>query len=180
MIVPRHYEDLNILHEDRLQMLNGEWKFRYYESIHELKDAFYEPDYDLSSFDRIKVPGVWQTAGYDIHQYTNIRFPFPFDPPYVPQNNPCGVYVREFLYRKDEAAPKAHLNFEGVDSCFYVWMNGMYVGYSQVSHCTSEFDVSDYLKEGNNRLAVLVLKWCDGSYLEEQDKFRMSGSFREV
>ena len=149
MIVPRHYEDLNILHEntmpamayyipasvrmdtlverrensDRLQMLNGEWNFRYYESIHELKDAFYETDYDLSSFDRIKVPGVWQTAGYDTHQYTNIRFPFPFDPPYVPQNNPCGIYVREFLYRKDEAAPKAHLNFEGVDSCFYVWMN---------------------------------------------------------
>ena len=192
MIVPRHYEDLSVLHEntmparayyipasvrmdtlverredsDRLQMLNGEWSFRYYTSIYELKDAFYEKDFDASSYDRIKVPGVWQMEGYDRHQYTNIRYPFPFDPPYVPQDNPCGAYVRDFVYRKDTAAPRACLNFEGVDSCFYVWLNGSYIGYSQVSHCTSEFDVTDAVTEGTNRLAVLVLKWCDGSYLE--------------
>ncbi len=206
MIVPRHYEDVSMLHEntmparayyvpasvrmdtlvehredsDRLKLLNGEWNFRYYESIYDLEDLFYEKDYDVSSYDRIPVPGVWQTAGYDRHQYSNIRYPFPFDPPYVPQDNPCGAYVHEFDFHKDPTAPKVYLNFEGVDSCFYVWLNGTYAGYSQVAHCTSEFDVSDLLEEGGNRLAVLVLKWCDGSYLEDQDKFRMSGIFRDV
>ncbi len=205
MIVPRHYENLNVLHEntmperayyipaskymdiladrnasDRIQMLNGKWRFRYYESIYELNDTFYELDYDVTSYDLINVPGVWQMAGYDSHQYTNIRYPFPFDPPYVPQDNPCGAYVHTFFYQKDTNAPKAYLNFEGVDSCFYVWLNGIYIGYSQVSHGTSEFDVTDAIAEGENRLAVLVLKWCDGSYLEDQDKFRMSGIFRDV
>ncbi len=206
MIVPRYYEDLHVLHEntmpdrayyvpaskfmdslaekredsDRIQMLNGEWSFRYYGSIYELKDRFYEKDYDFSSFERVYVPGVWQNYGYDTHQYTNIRYPFPFDPPYVPQDNPCGAYINEFWYKQDAAAPKVCLNFEGVDSCFYVWLNGNYVGYSQVSHSTSEFDVTEYVREGANRLAVLVLKWCDGSYLEDQDKFRMSGIFRDV
>ena len=98
----------------------------------------------------------------------------------MPQGNPCGAYVHTFVYAENENAPKAYLNFEGVDSCFYVWVNGSYVGYSQVSHSTSEFDVSSFLREGENTLAVLVLKWCDGSYLEDQDKFRMSGIFRDV
>lgn len=206
MIVPKHYENLHVLHEntmpnrayyipaskfmeelvehrensDRIQMLNGEWKFRYFESIYDLKAKFYEEDYDTSSFDTIPVPGVWQNYGYDTHQYTNIRYPFPFDPPYVPQDNPCGAYSLEFFFKKEKDAPDTFLNFEGVDSCFYVWMNGKYVGYSQVSHSTSEFDVTEYLRDGKNRLSVLVLKWCDGSYLEDQDKFRMSGIFRDV
>ena len=119
-------------------------------------------------------------AGYDTHQYTNIRYPFPFDPPYVPQDIPCGAYVHNFEYSRDEKATKAFLNFEGVDSCFYVWINGSYIGYSQVSHMTSEFDVTDVLQDGTNTVAVLVMKWCDGSYLEDQDKFRMSGIFRDV
>jgi len=165
---------------DRLQMLNGKWNFRYYKSVHDLQDAFYAPDYDTSDYGRINVPGVWQMAGYDTHQYTNIRYPFPFDPPYVPHDNPCGAYVHTFDYHEDMEAAKVYLNFEGVDSCFYVWLNGSYVGYSQVSHATSEFDVSSVIAEGENRLAVLVLKWCDGSYLEDQDKFRMSGIFRDV
>ena len=206
MIVPRHYENLKVMHEntmparayyipasepmetigtlreksDRFQLLSGTWKFRYYESIYDVQEAFYGCDYDVSGFDKISVPGVWQNAGYDTHQYTNIRYPFPFDPPYVPQDNPCGVYVCDFEYAEDGAAPKAYLNFEGVDACFYVWLNGVYVGYSQVSHMTSEFDVTEYVHAGQNRLAVLVLKWCDGSYLEDQDKFRMSGIFRDV
>lgn len=206
MIIPRYYEDLNMLHEhmmparayyipasvqmdtfagnrevsDRMQMLDGNWSFRYYRSVYELKDAFYSLDYDTSDYDRIRVPGVWQMEGYDAHQYTNIRYPFPFDPPYVPRNNPCGAYVHAFDYHQDADAPKVYLNFEGVDSCFYVWLNGSYVGYSQVSHATSEFDVSSVIAEGQNKLAVLVLKWCDGSYLEDQDKFRMSGIFRDV
>lgn len=206
MIIPRYYEDLDFLHEhtmpprayyipasrrmedlvehreasDRVQMLNGMWKFRYFESIYDVRDAFYESGYDTSDFDEIPVPGVWQMAGYDTHQYTNIRYPFPFDPPYVPQDIPCGAYVHTFSYAKDKKAPKVYLNFEGVDSCFYVWVNGTYTGYSQVSHATSEFDVTDVIEEGENTIAVLVLKWCDGSYLEDQDKFRMSGIFRDV
>lgn len=165
---------------DRIQMLNDEWKFRYYESIYDLQDEFFTCDYPLDAFDMIPVPGAWQMYGYDSHQYTNVRYPFPLDPPYVPHENPCGAYVYEFAYAKEADAPRAYLNFEGVDSCFYVWLNGHYVGYSQVSHATSEFDVTEFLREGTNRLAVLVLKWCDGSYLEDQDKFRMSGIFRDV
>ena len=206
MIVPRFYEDLNVLHDktmparayyipasvrmddlvehressDRFQMLSGEWKFQYYNSIYDVKESFYEKGYDVSGFDHVTVPGVWQMDGYDTHQYTNIRYPFPFDPPYVPQDIPCGAYVHNFEYHREKKASKAFLNFEGVDSCFYVWVNGAYAGYSQVPHATSEFDVTDLLNEGENTLAVLVLKWCDGSYLEDQDKFRMSGIFRDV
>ena len=206
MIVPRYYENLNVLHEntmparayyipaskrmdnlmehreesDRMQLLNGTWKFQYYTSIYNIKDSFFEKNYDTENFDEIQVPSVWQMAGYDTHQYTNIRYPFPFDPPYVPQDIPCGAYVHNFEYSRDEKASKAFLNLEGVDSCFYVWINGSYVGYSQVSHMTSEFDVTDVLQDGTNTVAVLVMKWCDGSYLEDQDKFRMSGIFRDV
>ena len=206
MIVPRYYEDLSVLHEntmparayfipaskrmdnlvehreesDRMQLLNGTWKFQYFNSIYDVQEPFFEKDYDTENFDEIQVPSVWQMAGYDTHQYTNIRYPFPFDPPYVPQDIPCGTYAHTFVYHKDENAPKAFLNFEGVDSCFYVWINGSYIGYSQVSHMTSEFDVTDILQDGTNTVAVLVMKWCDGSYLEDQDKFRMSGIFRDV
>ncbi len=160
MIVPKHFENLKVLHEntmplrsyyipashrtsglmiarersDRFQLLSGLWNFRYYSSIYDLKDCFYEADASLDDYDKIPVPSVWQMHGYDQHQYTNIKYPFPFDPPYVPQQNPCGTYVREFHYEVDPSAPKAFLNFEGVDSCFYVWLNGRYVGYSQVSN----------------------------------------------
>ena len=206
MIVPRHYEDLKIMHEntmpsrayympashdmgplvedrfssDRVICLNGTWEFQYFNSIYDLQEKFYEQGYDCSRFTQVEVPGVWQNYGYDSHQYTNVRYPIPLDPPYVPQENPCGAYVRKFYYEIPEEAPRAYLNFEGVDSCFYVWVNGKYVGYSQVSHATSEFDVTEVLKNGENTLAVLVLKWCDGTYLEDQDKFRMSGIFRDV
>lgn len=206
MTIPHHYENLHILHENtmpdrnyyipaekaystpldardhsnRVQFLNGTWKFRYYDSIYNLQDEFYSEGYDVSGFDDIPVPSVWQMHGYDYHQYTNVRYPFAFDPPYVPKDNPCGAYVTDFIYDQNEDAPLAHLNFEGVDSCFYVWLNGRYVGYSQVSHSTSEFDITEFIRNGSNRLCVLVLKWCDGSYLEDQDKFRMSGIFRDV
>ena len=165
---------------DRMQLLNGTWKFQYFNSIYDIQDSFFEKNYDTENFDEIQVPSVWQMAGYDTHQYTNIRYPFPFDPPYVPQDIPCGAYVHTFEYSRDEKAPKSFLNFEGVDSCFYVWLNGSYIGYSQVSHMTSEFDVTGVLQDGTNTVAVLVMKWCDGSYLEDQDKFRMSGIFRDV
>ncbi len=165
---------------DRVICLNGTWEFQYFNSIYDLQEKFYEQGYGCSRFTQVEVPGVWQNYGYDSHQYTNVRYPIPLDPPYVPQENPCGAYVRKFYYEIPEEAPRAYLNFEGVDSCFYVWVNGKYVGYSQVSHATSEFDVTEVLKNGENTLAVLVLKWCDGTYLEDQDKFRMSGIFRDV
>lgn len=206
MIVPRYYEDLKVLHEntmparayyipaskrmdnllenreasDRIQFLNGIWKFKYFESIYDVKEEFFKQEFDVSDYSDMKVPGVWQNEGYDHHQYTNIKYPFPFDPPYVPQDIPCGAYVYDFEYKEDEKAKKAFLNFEGVDSCFYLWINGSYVGYSQVPHATSEFDITDVVKNGKNTIAVLVMKWCDGSYLEDQDKFRMTGIFRDV
>lgn len=165
---------------ERFTSLCGNWAFRYFNSIYDVKDKFFEEGYDVSGFDTIPVPSVWQCHGYDRHQYTNVRYPFPYDPPYVPHENPCGAYVRTFEMKKEALSFKHYLNFEGVDSCFYVWLNGSFVGYSQVSHSTSEFDVTSFLREGTNRLAVLVLKWCDGSYFEDQDKFRTSGIFREV
>lgn len=206
MIIPKYYEDLKVLHQNtmpnrayyvpaakrlsdpvqgreesgRFVLLSGEWKFRYFDSIYDVKEEFFREGYDTGNFERVTVPGVWQNYGYDRHQYTNVRYPFPMDPPYVPHENPCGEYVRTFTYHREESAPRAYLNFEGVDSCFYVWMNGSYIGYSQVSHSTSEFDVTESLREGENTLCVLVLKWCDGSYMEDQDKFRMSGIFRDV
>lgn len=205
MLVKPYFEDLTALHvgtepnrayyipaskegrffldregSDRFQSLNGQWKFRYVPSIYEMDDPFYEEGNGLEGFREVPVPGMWQMYGEDGHQYTNVRYPFPIDPPYVPRENPCGAYVREFDYEELPQAPEVYLNFEGVDSCFYVWLNGSFVGYSQVSHSTSEFKVTRFLRKGTNRLAVLVLKWCDGSYLEDQDKFRMSGIFRDV
>jgi len=214
MIIPRHYEDLGVLHEntlparayyipastppdpspwkrqdsDRFHLLSGTWRFAYLPSIHDLTVPFWEADAAPAApagpaaldFAEVPVPSTWQHTGYDHHQYTNVRYPIPFDPPRVPQDNPCGAYLRDFDYTPDAEAPCAHLVFEGVDSCFYVWLNGAYIGYSQVSHATSEFDVTEHIRPGANRLAVLVLKWCDGTYMEDQDKFRTSGIFRDV
>ena len=166
---------------ERFQLLNGDWKFRYYHNIFEVEQNFCACEFDSSAFDTIPVPSCWQMRGYDRHQYTNVCYPFPYDPPFVPDENPCGAYVRKFtVTTQEELLRKNYLNFEGVDSCFYVWVNGELIGYSQVSHSTSEFDVSDALHLGENTLAVLVLKWCDGSYFEDQDKLRMSGIFRDV
>ena len=163
--------------------LCGEWDFRYYPSLAELED-FRESDFDRSKMDKIPVPRSWQTLhgrGYDTPQYTNVKYPIPFDPPFVPPENPCGLYIKDLHIPTDGMENKRfYLNFEGVDSCFYLFVNDRFAGYSQVSHSTSEFDVSDYLTAGKNKLAVVVLKWCDGTYLEDQDKFRYSGIFREV
>ncbi len=206
MIIPKYYEDITTLNvnaepvrsyyipvspsqgtdwknrreTDRFYLLNGDWKFLYFSSIYDCQEVFYEEGYCTDEFDTIPVPSNWQDHGYGLHQYTNTRYPFPFDPPYVPHENPCGAYVRTFDYRKAEGTATYHLNFEGVDSCYYVWLNGVFIGYHQVSHSTGEFDITDHLREGENTLAVLVLQWCDGSYLEDQDKFRNSGIFRDV
>ena len=156
-------------------LLNGEWDFAYFESYTHLPQDFLH----FSFTDKIPVPSNWQSHGYDNHQYTNVNYPFPFDPPYVPIENPCGLYHRVFNVEIN-AEKRYLLNFEGVDSCLFVYVNHQFAGYSQISHCTSEFDITDFLQHGENHLHILVLKWCDGSYLEDQDKFRMSGIFRDV
>lgn len=159
---------------DSLQLLNGQWQFRYFDSVLDLED-----DFPLINTEQvIPVPANWQLQGYDKPQYTNVAYPIVFDPPYVPDENPVGVYKRTYEYHKD--AKDRILVFEGVDSCLYLYINGIFVGYSQVSHSTTEFDITPFLKEGENEICVAVLKWCDGTYLEDQDKFRLSGIFRDV
>ncbi len=159
--------------------LDGLWRFRYHDSVEEVEGDFIAEGYDASGWDTLPVPSNWQMHGYDRPQYTNVNYPYPCDPPFVPNENPAGVYIRDFSV--EEPGDRDHyLIFEGVDSCFYLWVNGAFTGYSQVSHGTSEFNVTRSLKAGRNRIAVMVLKWCDGSYLEDQDMWRMSGIFREV
>lgn len=157
-------------YSDRVKLLNGDWKFQYEDNFNNFQENFLS----LQPEKTIPVPSVWQNYGYDRHQYINARYPIPFDPPFVPQDNPCGLYKTKFECEKDGVY---YLNFEGVDSCFYVFVNGEFIGYSQVSHSTSEFNITDSIKNGKNELAVLVFKWCDGTYLECQDKFRTSGIY---
>ena len=159
-------------------MLDGEWEFAFFQSYHEVPEGFYKAE-GCGGFWKVQVPACWQYYGADSHQYLNQKYPIPYNPPYVPQENPCGAYIRRFALERREGE-RVYLNFDGVDSCFYVWLNGCFVGYSQVSHANSEFDVTDFSKDGENLLTVLVLKWCDGTYLEDQDKLRMSGIFRDV
>ena len=160
--------------------LNGMWKFEYIDSVWGLQEEKIMETCAEKMPQEIKVPLSWQCAGYDTPHYTNVRYPFVYDPPYVPLQNPAGLYVKEFIYAKNAMLQNRYLVFEGVDACFYVWINNRFVGYSEVSHSTSEFDVSDFLCEGINTIKVLVLKWCSGSYFEDQDKFRFSGIFRDV
>lgn len=161
-----------------LKLLNGQWNFRYYESVADVALDFSQPALDTDGWEQMMVPSNWQLRGkYDKPVYSNYIYPIPLDPPYVPNENPTGVYCREFTYSPGE---ETRLVFEGVDSCFYVWVNGRFVGYSQVSHMTSEFDITNIVSEGRNSIAVMVLKWCDGTYLEDQDKWRLSGIFRDV
>ncbi|RTF05205.1 beta-galactosidase, partial [Serratia marcescens] len=136
---------------------------------------------DLPDAAPLAVPGNWQLAGYDAPIYTNVRYPFPVDPPRVPEDNPTGCYSRTFSVDPAWlAAGQTRVIFDGVNSAFYLWCNGHWVGYSQDSRLPAEFDLSPWLQPGENRLAVMVLRWCDGSYLEDQDMWRMSGIFRDV
>ncbi|MBE6553446.1 MAG: DUF4981 domain-containing protein [Ruminococcaceae bacterium] len=168
---------------NRFISLCGEWSFRYYASVHDVED-FTAADWTSEGADRLNVPMSWQYAlgrGYDVPHYTNMRYPIPIDPPFVPNDNPCGLYERSFEIDAEALADKdIKLVFEGVDSCFYVYINDRFAAYSQVSHMTSEISVNSFLRAGTNTIKVLVLKWCDGSYLEDQDKIRSSGIIREV
>lgn len=159
--------------------LCGDWDFKYYSSVADLEDID-----AITDWEKLTVPKNWQTElsrGYDVPNYTNVNYPYPVDPPHVPNENPCGVYSRDFTVPAELlGSKKVYINFEGVDSCFYLYINGKFAAYSQVSHMTSEIDITDYLVPGRNNIKVVVLKWCDGSYLEDQDMWRMSGIFREV
>ena len=155
----------------RYNSLNGTWDFKYY-------DAYYEMEENINFTETIEVPSNWQMYGYDKPCYTNVNYPYPVDLPFVPDENPCGVY-RKF-FNIDSLEEEKYIVFEGVNSCFYLYINGKEIGYSQGTHYTSEFYISPYLKTGKNEIIVKVLKWCDGSYLEDQDFFRLSGIFRDV
>ena len=153
--------------------LNGKWKITAYESVSDA-DMFWQREGES----RIEVPSCVQYYGYDYFQYTNQRYPFPFDPPHIPLKNPAYHYSRRFEWERTDE--KAYIVFEGADSCFYLYINGQEVGYSSISHRISEFDVTQFVKDGTNKIDVLVLKWNAGSYLEDQDKWRLTGIFRDV
>lgn len=160
------------------KLLNGDWSFLYFPRECDAAEELFEADCPIEEWDTIPVPSCWQCYGYDQVQYSNVTYVIPVDPPYVPNENPAGVYATEFY--TDPQGRDTHIVFEGVSSCFFLYVNGKEAGYSQGSHLQSEFDISQYLVPGKNRLTVKVLKWCDGTYLEDQDFFRYSGIFRDV
>lgn len=161
--------------------LNGNWDFYYFDNIREIDKEYWTNKYrDHLDFDNIKVPSCWQLSGYGQIQYTNVNLPIPYNPPYAPYKNPAGLYIREFDVSKDTDKFDYHLNFEGVDAGFYVWVNDHFIGYSQISHSNTEFDLTKFLQAGKNTLSVLVVQWGAMTYLEDQDKFRYSGIFRDV
>ncbi|THF79863.1 glycoside hydrolase family 2 TIM barrel-domain containing protein [Cohnella fermenti] len=161
-------------------LLNGDWRFLYAESPAEVPDDCESSDYADESWAHLPVPSNWQMHGYGTPHYSSCPYPFPIDPPYVPANNPVGCYRTTFELPADWEGRSVRLLFEGVDSAFHVWVNGSFAGYGQGSHFTTEFAVTDLLRPGPNRLAVRVYQWSDGSYLESQDKWRLSGIFRDV
>ena len=181
----RFYEDLSYLQKNRLPQrayyipenrggctsLNGIWDFRYYEA------DFLEEEV-VTGWETIPVPSCWQLHGYEHPNYTNVRYPYPVDMPYVPDENPMGIYRRSFTV--ETAENRHYLVFEGVSSCLELYVNGHFAGYSQGSHLQAEFDISDFVHAGTNEVLAKVRKWCSGSYLEDQDFFRFNGIFRDV
>ena len=163
---------------DRFQLLNGTWQFAFYPDPYAVPDLCAK-DLALDGFQEVKVPAVWQSYGVDSHQYTNVSYPIPYDPPYAPLQNPCGVYILDTKVRRKEGE-RTYLITEGIDSCAYLYINGHFASYTEVSHGTAETDITDYLVDGVNRIAFLVLKWSKATYMEDQDKLRMSGIFRDV
>ena len=151
--------------------LNGVWRFRYFASDAEIPET-------IDGWEEIPVPSCWQNRGYEWPNYTNLNYPFPVDMPYVPDINPCGVYERDFTLQR--LWGRVYYVLEGVSSCAFVTVNGRYVGFTQGSRLGAEFDITGFVREGENTLRVYVLKWCCGSYLEDQDAFRYNGIFRDT
>lgn len=163
-----------------LQLLNGDWRFHYASSPAHVPEGFPMPDFAEEAWSMIPVPSNWQLHGYGNPHYSSCPYPFPLDPPYVPARNPTGCYRTAFELEHNWADREIYLVFEGVDSAYHVWVNGEPVGYSEGSHYTSEFNITAKLRSGKNILAVQVYQWSTGSYLESQDKWRLSGIFRDV
>lgn len=160
------------------QMLSGEWNFKYFERVIDIDEAVFQLGYPFT--ETIPVPSNWQMHGYDIPQYTNVEYPYPVDPPYVPVDNPAGVYSRTFAIDADWNGREIYLRCEGVAPCMLLYINGKEAGYTQGSHLPSEFNITPFLKQGENTVSIMVAKWCEGSYLEDQDFFRLSGIFRDI
>ena len=158
--------------------LNGQWEFCYYSSWRQVEELSGAAGEGLRG--KIAVPGVWQLQGYGAPQYTNVRYPIPFDPPYVPDDTPVGVYDRDFMLPAAFEGRRTVLRFEGVSSCGYAYVNGQPAGFSKGPHLPAEYDITGLLRTGENHLRVVVLQWSDGTYLEDQDMWRFAGIFRDV
>jgi beta-galactosidase/beta-glucuronidase len=162
------------------KLLNGDWDFYYAPSPAAVPAGFEQPGFAGEGWRPLPVPSNWQLHGYGRPMYSNVDYPFPVDPPHVPQDNPVGLYRRRFALPAGWEGQQVFLNFDGVDSACYVWVNGHPTGYSQVAHLPAEFNITPHLEPGQNLLAVQVFQWSDGSYLEDQDMWRLSGIFRDV
>src|SRR5688572_3147496 len=164
-----------------VQLLNGQWKFHLAPCPEDVPAGFQNEEFDVSGWGDITVPGNWQLQGFDdIPIYTNVAYPFPPNPPFVPKENPTGCYRYVFTLDSSWLERSIYLLFESVDSAFYVWVNGQEVGYSQDSRLPAEFDVTPYVRAGENTVAVQVMRYCDGTYLKDQDMWLLSGIQRDV
>ncbi|NCF68486.1 MAG: DUF4981 domain-containing protein [Chloroflexi bacterium] len=163
------------------QNLNGDWQFHYVANPDAVPAAFYADDLDSLKWDPISVPGNWTMQGYDKPIYTNVKMPIPPNPPWVPEeDNPTGLYRHSFTVPEHWQERQVFICFEGVESAFYLWVNGRFVGYSQGSRLPAEFDLTSFVQPGENQLAAMVIRWSDGSYLEDQDHWWMAGIYRDV
>lgn len=166
---------------DRYKLLNGIWDFKFYNNPDKTPSNFFATDYFSADWQLITVPSNWQTEGYGMPIYANVSMPFPTNPPFVPhESNETGLYRHEFELSENWLEDKITIAFAGVQSAFYLWINGEKVGYSQGSMTTAEFDITPFVKSGKNLIAVKVIRWSDGSYLENQDFWRLSGIYRDV
>ena len=171
---------MQIRNSSNFMLLNGIWKFNWVPKYQEAPKGFYQPGYDDNEWHDLEVPSNWQLQGFGTPIYTNKKYPFPTNPPYIERDNPVGSYRKYFTLPDKWNNKEIFIHFEGVQSAFYLWINGEMVGYSQGSMTPAEFNITDYLKQGKNLLAVKVFRWSDGSYLEDQDFWRLSGIFRDV
>lgn len=162
------------------QSLNGQWKFKLFDTPEQVDGEFIESQFNDKDWDEITVPSNWQMQGYDKPIYANVKYPFEVNPPFVPSDNPTGCYRTTVSLSAEDLANTQRIIFDGVNSAFHLWCNGTWVGYSQDSRLPSEFDLTPYLVAGDNSLAVMVIRWSDGSYLEDQDMWWLSGIFRDV
>ena len=166
---------------DYYKSLNGDWHFFYSENIKSRPKKFYKQNYDYSSWELIEVPSNWELKGYGTPFYTNIKYMFPANPPFIPHNlNNNGSFIKFFDVPKDWTNRDIYLHFGGVSGAMYVWLNGELVGYNEGSKTPSEFNITDYLINGKNKLSVQILRWSDASYMEDQDFWRLSGIERSV